>query len=477
MYGKRKNIIRSYDNRAHKVLFICALVFCIVSVSLVACCFNESQKIVYADYETDILNNSQAIVNFNQLYNFDNIASSSSSNNLSYVRNNNNFVINGNSTSTTWFGNWQINTIIGHTYYFYIYTSNTNCGLLIENQNTNIFIGTAPIIYTNNNYEFFGSYIRLEAGNYNNVNIKFYCIDLSIMFGENNLPTLNQCKDLFKSDYYPYNTGTTISLSGLNSFIEGVNYAYDQLNFDVVNSSAYTTAYIDPSINNSNAFIERYVDMGVNGQYLYLKARGYLSIPLSQTLSQGSILNFGYTDPGQGGSGNYLYIGILYNNNFIPVMNISTHLTDDTTTNLTMTIPYSTNTIVFVESSTEDYFTFVDSAYWLGDLQVNYAQLNVQVLINSIVSDELRKQKEYYDGYYSYGEGYTRIYNQGLQDGSATGQAFKDSMTFTGSVFHAIGDILSMQVIPNIPLGLFVALPLLVGLLFFIVKIAKGSGG
>lgn len=453
MYGKRKNIIRSYDKRALKVLFICALVFCIVSVSLVACCYNKLQKIAYADYETDILNDPNSIVNFNQ-----------------YI-----------SQPVTNYGGSGIVSITQFNYIAYhkCYIK-TN---IPEQYTTNVALGNGSSVY-----EYIkGDYIFYYSGNlsFNSIifnsglpNGIYYInfIDLTQMFGSNE-PNIDQCRQLFSSDYYNYTTGQAVSISGLNSFVEGINYAYDKLNFDVVNSSAYTTAYIDPTLNNSNAFVERYVDMGTNGQYLYLKARGYLSIPLSQTLDQGSILNFGYTDPGQGGSGNYLYIGILYNSNFIPVMNISTHLTDDQTTDLTMTIPYSTNTIIFVESSTEDYFTFVDSAYWLGDLKVNYAQLDVQVLINSIVSDELRKQKEFYDGYYSYGEGYTKIYNQGLQDGSATGQAFTDSMTFTGSVFHAIGDILSMQVIPNIPLGLFVALPLLVGLLFFIVKIAKGSGG
>lgn len=461
MYGKRKNNIRSYDKRAHKVLFICALVFCIVSVSLVACCFNESQKIVYADYETDILNNSSAIVNFNQI-----IPNEYINHTFSYVG--------LNTISNT--------TIIGsHKYYIKLKNNSSETfDLLFGDDWSNFRIALSVNANSESDNIFtYGQDLNGIACYPNEANTKIEnlnIIDLTKMFGSNE-PNINQCRDLFTADYYNYTTGQAVSISGLNSFIEGVNYAYEQLNFDVVNSSAYTTAFIDPTLNNSNAFVERYVDMGTNGQYLYLKARGYLSIPLSQTLDQGSILNFGYTDPGQGGSGNYLYIGILYNSNFIPVMNISTHLTDDRTTDLTMTIPYSTNTIIFVESSTEDYFTFVDSAYWLGDLQVNYAQLDVQVLINSIVSDELRKQKEFYDGYYSYGEGYTRIYNQGLQDGSATGQAFTDSMTFTGSVFHAIGDILSMQVIPNIPLGLFVALPLLVGLLFFIVKIAKGSGG
>lgn len=471
MYGKRKNIIRSYDKRALETLFACALVLCILSVSLVAFGYSSQNKIAYADYETDILNNSSAVVNFNQMFDFNNTTG-----NTYTTKSNNFYVINGNITAEYW-GSVGLSSgfINGHKYYLHIKQDGNNCRFIIDNSTLR---GSASAIITLSSYVDNAYYfIVCNTGNYSNYKFQVYIIDLTTMFGENNIPNLEQCENLFQAEYYNYTTGQAVSISGLNSFIEGVNYAYDQLNFDVVNSSAYTTAYIDPSINNSNAFIERYVDMGVNGQYLYLKARGYLSIPLSQTLSQGSILNFGYTDPGQGGSGNYLYIGILYNNNFIPVMNISTHLTDDTTTNLTMTIPYSTNTIVFVESSTEDYFTFVDSAFWLGDLQVNYAQLDVQVLINSIVNDELRKQKEYYDGYYSYGEGYTRIYNQGLQDGSATGQAFTDSMTFTGSVFHAIGDILSMQVIPNIPLGLFVALPLLVGLLFFIVKIAKGSGG
>lgn len=471
MYGKRKNIFKSYSKRTHKVLFICALVFCIVSVSLVACCFNESQKIVYADFETDILNDPNSIVNFNQLFDY---GSSSISNDYA-SKQNNGYLINSSSAFEIYIG-INITFTINHKYYMGVKNTDNEGYLNIE------FYGGGHNLYCSQNRIYNANttgnanvYLR-PTGNSQNKFISIYVIDLTLMFGENT-PTLQQCENFFKSDYYNYTTGQAVSISGFNSFTEGVNYAYEQLNFDVVNSSAYTTAYIDPSLNNSNAFVERYADISSNGQYLYLKARGYLSIPLSQTLEQGSILNFGYTDPGQGGSGNYIYIGILYNNNFIPVMNISTHLQNDTTTNLTMTIPYSTNTIVFVESSTEDYFTFVDSAYWLGDLQVSHAQLDIQVLINSIVNDELRKQKEFYDGYYSYGEGYRTIYNQGLQDGSATGQAFTDSMTFTGSVFHAIGDILSMQVIPNIPLGLFVALPLLIGLLFFIVKIAKGSGG
>lgn len=471
MYGKRKNIFRSNDKRTLEILFTCALVFCVLSISFITCFYNTTQKITYADYETDILNNATAVVNFNQLCKFNNYNVTYAGITLNVTEYE--YKFSGTASATDYLWSTIPNLTKDHT--FYIKTPNSESFTKRYNYGETYSTTDEDLIFTltQSNLQYS---IYFVNGNTYDKSFKPYLIDLTLMFGEN-LPNIAQCRELFKSDYYNYTTGQAVSISGLNSFAEGVNYAYEQLNFDVVNSSAYTTAYIDPTINNSNAFVERYVDMATNGQYLYLKARGYLSIPLSQTLQQGSILNFGYTDPGQGGSGNYLYVGILYNNNFIPVMNISTHLTDDTTTNLTMTLPYSTNTIVFVESSTEDYFTFVDSAYWLGDLQVNYAQFDVQVLINSIVNDELRKQKEFYEGYYSYGEGYTKIFNEGLQQGSATGQAFTDSMSFTGSVFHAIGEILSMQVIPNIPLGLFVALPLLVGLLFFIVKIAKGSGG
>ena len=140
-------------------------------------------------------------------------------------------------------------------------------------------------------------------------------------------------------------------------------------------------------------------------------------------------------------------------------------------------INYHDNTITVTLPANLDriyIYSTDDATFNLKDFEVGYYVTNLELLRELSYKAGFDYASEYYS---EDNDGYKMIYNKGLQDGTTTGKAFSDTMSFTASIFHTIGDILSMEIIPNIPLGLFVAFPLLVGLLFFIVKIAKGSGG
>lgn len=54
----------------------------------------------------------------------------------------------------------------------------------------------------------------MDAGAISGATISFknmQCIDLTQMFGAGNEPTLEQCREIFANDYYPYNAGTLVS--------------------------------------------------------------------------------------------------------------------------------------------------------------------------------------------------------------------------------------------------------------------------
>ena len=71
--------------------------------------------------------------------------------------------------------------------------------------------------------------------------------------------------------------------------------------------------------------------------------------------------------------------------------------------------------------------------------------------------------------------GMNQGYVEGTEHGRALGQA--DGTQYTGlvtGIFNGLGGLLSIQVFPNITIGLLIGLPLLLGVLIIIIKILRG---
>lgn len=81
----------------------------------------------------------------------------------------------------------------------------------------------------------------------------------------------------------------------------------------------------------------------------------------------------------------------------------------------------------------------------------------------------------WFDDANAYLVGMNQGYVEGKEDGRALGQA--DGVEYTNlitNIFNGLGDILSIQIFPNITIALLIGLPLLLGVLVIILKILRG---
>lgn len=81
----------------------------------------------------------------------------------------------------------------------------------------------------------------------------------------------------------------------------------------------------------------------------------------------------------------------------------------------------------------------------------------------------------WFDDTEAYLVGMNQGYVEGKADGRALGQA--DGVEYTNlitNIFNGLGDILSIQIFPNITIALLIGLPLLLGVLVIILKILRG---
>lgn len=53
-------------------------------------------------------------------------------------------------------------------------------------------------------------------------------VDLTLMYGEGNEPDLEQCKNIFRAQYYPYSTGEVLNINYLDGFNDGKSIGYDE---------------------------------------------------------------------------------------------------------------------------------------------------------------------------------------------------------------------------------------------------------
>lgn len=480
-----------------KSIYIWAICLLVLSFSIIACTnFISNTKIVNADYENNILNNPNAVLNFNQLWDPTTLRSNYS--NILFTNTNGLIGVSG-TNNNSWdntslpISDTTINLIANHKYYM--------CYNFVGSVPNNILLGliTGSDVIFDISQDLDGIYtspsnqsVKVRFGVYHqtsyNTQFYVYLIDLTNMFGSNeNVPDLEQCQQLFLSEYYNYTTGNAITLSDLSGYAKGVADTLGSFSYDTLNYSAFYSCYIVDEL--SASFPEKYVQRYIDNTVLsvpFLKARGVLGVPFNNIAKAGSIIKFMYIDPSMGGSGNYLWCGIYYNNNFVPIMRIdSDNVPTDENGYITFTTPFDTSTLLFCESSQSDNFIMATSAFWIGDLKVENAQIgSIENIIQAYINGQIAQDSEYWSIYYNdyyreyygpNGEGYLTIYNKGLLDASSNNSVFQDSWGFVGSAFKAVGDMLTLEIFPNVPLGIFVAFPLLLGLIFFIVKIAKGG--
>lgn len=473
---KNERILQRTNKKSIYIWTICLLVIAFSIVASTNFIFNT--KIAHAE-ETETQENQ--IVNFNQIFKF-NPNGYISTSRVSVGDNN---IMN---VSTQFNANSQIavnpfDFINEHKYYIFVRGSNLNGQrLAFANGGTIIVNYYSDMIYTanaNNTCNYLWGYSGLAIGTYY-INI----IDLTLMYG-NNTPDLETLNNIFTSDYYIYTTGTPISLNGLDSYSRGYtagfnsawesqNVSYKQFVIGAQSFAFNNQQYTEQSTKTYDA---------IAGAYAF---SGILGIPLGFTSVGGTNYEIDFTllcSDWQSESLSYKQEFSLYfyyvdnDNNLIQVGKIPYYEINGNygTYKGSFNCPVDTDTI-YLEFTIDplDNTSTVAVAF---SSNITFRSQNIESAINSAFNAGADSMKEtYLPGGDLYNEIYRNAYDRGVMDANTNNSVFQDGWHFIASAFGSVGEILSVELIPGVQIGVFVALPVLLGLIVLIIKIlGKGS--
>ena len=464
-------------------LLVLQILFCAFDLTIY---FKNKNNVANAEYE-DLT--SDTLVNFNQLQTFTPRPSNIQGITVSVVDNwkirfQGNYTVQYNAKWRLYQDYVLLNA--NHKYYFKINSNWYSNLYLVNGDGDNILYDIKGDFIYNPGYNF-NIYVafQLFENNYYDLTCGVNIIDLTQMFGAGNEPNLQQAQEYFTADYYNYNAGTPIPYSKdyLQGYNDGANAVYEAL---TITYSDYTIGA--NSISYGNNVIEK-------GQIIYdsnygaFMFTGVIGIDLLQEISAGTNININfdfYIPDLQGESGEFYknykltFAYIDNSNNLTNIATIEPVKSTDVYENLytgTIILPLTTRYLYMYVDYARVGQNEAPTQIFSFNSSMSFRSLDVGLLMkNSYLKGQQAGEQKY-----AYGtDGYNNIYNLGFANGSnnsANGSIFTNGWTWVGMIFHEIGDILSIELLPGIPISLFVALPLLVGLLFFIVKITKGSGG
>lgn len=288
----------------------------------------------------------------------------------------------------------------------------------------------------------------------------FNIINLTIM----GLPnyTIEQCNNLFTAPYYQYTSGTPMYLSGFEQYAQGAQAMRESMTINV--ASATIADNLDNVVINSSygsdskSLIQGYM---VWGSSTYSNCTALIN--LQTNFNEGDYFEFEFytitgADTVQVPNITTFYdlqiIAVDSSGNIVPLTDIKAQNNANSTTKASFYLPFSTDKL---------YIT-TPHKYIVGynNFIINMTTTNLTAL--SLYS--------YNDGYRNgRGQGYTAGYNKGISEQNAT----LGTMEYIGAAFSGIGTILSIELLPGVPFSLFVLLPLMFGLIAFVIKLTKGG--
>ena len=472
-------------NKGLRITLICIISLLILLV-IGGTIFGYVQKYAYADYNSDILGNSEAIVNFNQLFNYNSVVS-----NENYNRVNNKFKVLSSNNFEIDLG-ISADFVTGNKYFIYVNSTGSYLGVEIYRSGVTSVSFYATSIYNStvtNNLKF---YLR-SLNNNLNATVSIYCIDLTSMFGIGNEPNIQQCNELFVAEYYPYNTGTPMYNDTLQAYTNGVNaylstteltmntgdfigscYAVN-LNNEYIGYGNYTdeTTSLNWSVltKNNNSVTLSSVPTSVNSE-----AMSTICLPFYATLKAGTQITItGYIYDGAYNQVHNVGVGYWVANNMVEIGNMTGYSGSPVRYKeniLTYTLPVDIDRIYI-------YCGLDGQTINLQNFSVAYYLTDIEALKSASSKYGYEQAKSYYETYYGVdGDGYKEIYNIGKQYGLQhnDNNAWGSAWDFIQSAFTGIGSIFTIELLPNVPLSVFVLVPLMVGLIFFIIKVVKGGG-
>lgn len=112
----------------------------------------------------------------------------------------------------------------------------------------------------------------------------------------------------------------------------------------------------------------------------------------------------------------------------------------------------------------------IEDAYYWGFKNGQADSYNrIEEQFRDLLQEKDNDLQQLLNYYSSDGEGYMEIYNKGLN--SSVSNAWGSSWDFIGTTFSGIGNIMNIEILPNVSLWVFIAIPLFLGLIAFIYKL------
>ena len=442
------------NNTNLSIYFLIAVIVAVISFSLLP----PIQQIAYAE-DTPY---TPQLVNFNQIANYYQRANEyytfNSIDNDGYVN------IGLTNTSIYWARIYLYtndNTISASHKYYFRYNSNWGVSATLYlgsggNNPTNMPSGSSAIYSGYDTYQF---NIENYFISYPNGSIKsrWIMVDLTKMGIDNY--TKEQCDNLFTAPYYNY--------TKYSPFFLYDNAAAGQ----IAQFNTYNFAINSGNLNNFDSYGS------------YTQTDGYGNLELYTPIS--------YTDETRTGSVRYNFnvsipagAKVTLKASNCTCLHSFSIWTDAGPSDLWFSVLQQTNsplelTHITGYTTTYIYFLFYSNGS-TSTPAIEFTDLRLEIEFTTNMNDLL--QEAYDNGsndmknYYSAGNvGYNQIYQAGYNDGLAnTENVVGNAWGFIGGTFSSLSSIFSLEVMPNITLGVFIAIPLLLGLLLFILKITRG---
>lgn len=312
----------------NKIIVILLLIVCITVM-----CFSVFGTVSAAELSND------SIYNFNQLIQNGNFLTVSNWSAVggSYTVSDNIATFVYSSDPTSYFSNCMrqsnISFVNNHIYYYsFSFKADQSCVVRFDIRNfadsfyytdVNNFT-TFDRLATYSNQTTTSVYIGVNSGVFSNGDSfqisNVYVIDLTLMFGSGNEPTIEQCQQIFTSHYYNYTTGTPLSLSGINAYQQGVSDTIQS--FDVITLPSVTTSSIFP-INIGD--VQSSVSAGTGDGLSIALIRGYGGIPFRTLIPSNTQFTFHFDKIAVADYQSFtnIYFGYISSSgSFIPIMQL-----------------------------------------------------------------------------------------------------------------------------------------------------------
>lgn len=354
------------------------------------------------------------------------------------------------------------NTISSSHKYYFRYNSNWGTGATLYlgsgSSNPTAMPSGSSCIYTGyDTYQFNleNYFVNYPTGS---IKVRWLMVDLTKMGIDNY--TLEQCDNFFSAPYYSYSKGTPYYVydnAAAGQIAEFSSYEFAINSGNLQNFDAYGSY---TSTNSSNGNLELYTPINFTDENRagFVRYNFNVSIPAGAkvTIKADNCYSMHafsiWTDAGPSDQWFYFY---TQNNN--PIQKS-----------------------IITEYTTTYFYIWFYSNGSTGTPAITFNNLKLEIEFTTNMNDLL--QEAYNNGanemksFYSEGNaGYQQIYQIGYNNGLAqTDNVVGNAWDFIGGTFTSLGSLFSIEVMPNITLGVFIAIPLLLGLLLFILKITRG---